>query len=602
MRLRSLAVVWIGGDDVTSTRRGFLRDTLAASAALGLGVAGTAGAAGRRVRRPSVAILGGGIAGLTAAHELAERGFDVAIYERKALGGKARSIDVPASARDGRRPLPGEHGYRICIGTYQYLPDTMRRIPLRGTSRSVYDNLVQSADFLVARSGGREDFHTLLTGPPTSLRLDSIGPQLTGLLELTTGLPPEDVTVFMRQLLIYLTSSEERRFGQWEKLSMWDYMKADGRSPDYQHLLTDYLSHVIQSTPAKLASARAHMNLWEAVVYSASGHGNDGRSFAELLKAPTNEAWIDPWVAHLQGLGVRFNLGCSVEALAMRRGRVSYARVRDRHGRRRLVDADWFVCAVPVERARRLLDRHILAADPQLEGVRHIQTKWMNGIQFYLREEVPINAGHVAYIDTPWVVSSVSQAQFWPDRDLPRDYGDGQVRDCLSVIASEWEQPGIMFGKAARDCTPDEIAREVWAQIKAALEDTGRQVLRDDVLHSWFLDPAIRHRKSPAGTRSDEPLFIATPGLWDKRPTAATKIPNLFLASDYVRNRSAIDAATMDGANAAAREAVNALLDAAGSRASDVPLYERYTAPEFTAAKQLDADRFRRGQPHALER
>jgi uncharacterized protein with NAD-binding domain and iron-sulfur cluster len=38
-------------------------------------------------------------------------------------------------------------------------------------------------------------------------------------------------------------------------------------------------------------------------------------------------------------------------------------------------------------------------------------------------------------------------------------------------------------------------------------------------------------------------------------------IPNLFLASDYVRTHT--DLATMEGANEAARRAVNGLLDAA---------------------------------------
>ena len=52
----------------------------------------------------SVAILGGGVGGLSAAHELAERGFKVDVYElRDSFGGKARSMDVPGTATPGAR-------------------------------------------------------------------------------------------------------------------------------------------------------------------------------------------------------------------------------------------------------------------------------------------------------------------------------------------------------------------------------------------------------------------------------------------------------------------------------------------------------------------
>ena len=44
----------------------------------------------------TVAVLGGGVAGLSAAHELIERGFAVTVYESTArFGGKARSYAVP---------------------------------------------------------------------------------------------------------------------------------------------------------------------------------------------------------------------------------------------------------------------------------------------------------------------------------------------------------------------------------------------------------------------------------------------------------------------------------------------------------------------------
>ena len=48
---------------------------------------------------PSVAIFGAGVAGLTVAHELRDRGFDVTVYEADAtVGGKAATQYHPIAA------------------------------------------------------------------------------------------------------------------------------------------------------------------------------------------------------------------------------------------------------------------------------------------------------------------------------------------------------------------------------------------------------------------------------------------------------------------------------------------------------------------------
>src|SRR3954465_15620774 len=108
-----------------------------------------------------VAILGGGVAGLTAAHELAERGFDVVVLEaRDRPGGKARSLPVPGSGTEGRADLPAEHGFRFFPGFYRHVPDTMRRIPYAGNERGVLDNLVPATRVLLAQSGGRNELVT----------------------------------------------------------------------------------------------------------------------------------------------------------------------------------------------------------------------------------------------------------------------------------------------------------------------------------------------------------------------------------------------------------------------------------------------------------
>ena len=90
-----------------------------------------------------VIILGGGVAGMSAAHELIERGFEVVVLERAYMaGGKARSI--PVITEDGEpsghevaagavapieHRVPGEHGFRFFPGFYKHVIDTMQRIP-----------------------------------------------------------------------------------------------------------------------------------------------------------------------------------------------------------------------------------------------------------------------------------------------------------------------------------------------------------------------------------------------------------------------------------------------------------------------------------------
>src|SRR6202008_4034613 len=101
-------------------------------------------------------------------------------------------------------------------------------------------------------------------------------------------------------------------------------------------------------------------------------------------------------------------------------------------------------------------------------------------------------------------------------------------------------------------------ADETWAQLKQSLNKSSATMLSDDMLVTWFLDPAIHYPNGPAQPAANsEPLLINTAGSLDDRPDSNTAIPNLFLASDYVRTN--VDLATMEGANEAGRQGADAL-------------------------------------------
>src|SRR5919198_3926826 len=124
------------------------------------------------------------------------------------------------------------------------------------------------------------------------------------------------------------------------------------------------------------------------------------RGTNRILDRPTNEAWIRPWIRHLRRLGVHLRNHHAVKELELRHSRIVGARVHGPHGTR-TVKADWYVCALPVERARRLWSRAVLQADPGLARTRNLGTDWMTGIQFYLREPTPIVSGPLVCLDSP---------------------------------------------------------------------------------------------------------------------------------------------------------------------------------------------------------
>ncbi|MEV5177491.1 FAD-dependent oxidoreductase [Streptomyces flaveolus] len=582
------------------SRRTFLAGAAAgmtgAAGLTGLGPATPAAAATGSTGK-TVAVLGGGISGLTAAHELAERGFDVTVYERRALGGKARSIPVPGTGQGGRQDLPGEHSLRIYFGFYHNLPDTLRRIPVEGNANGVYDNLVDAGELLFAHDGGRADLHV----PLTINRMDNITPE--SLLAVAQGLaggalqlPPAEAAVFAQRVLVYMTSSDKRRVGQWENTTWPDFARAAGTSQDYQRVLVDTFTRLLLATKTADASAYTVGQIFENLVFNILGRGNDGAA-DRVMNAPTNEAFIDPWERHLCDLGVKFRLGWSVDDLVLERGRITAAQVRDSQGRILRAAADHFVCALPIEYAAQIWNKDIRAADPQLCTAATLDTEWMAGLQFYLDRRTPIADGHVFYVDSPWKLTSTSQAAFW-NRNLPAQYGDGRVQEIVSTIIGEWDVPGVLFGKPAKELTPEQIFQEVWAQLKESLHDTGQTVLHDSSLIMSFLDPGVTGLGG-SNPQSADAMVVHPIGSWKRRPTSRTAIPNLVLAGDYVQ--TPINAVSMEGANMSGRMAANAVLDATGSHAPRASVQGLYRAPELEALKAEDERRYNAGLPNVYD-
>ena len=547
--------------------------------------------------RARVVVIGGGVGGMSAAHELAERGYSVEVFERNPeyVGGKARSVNVPdTNTQFPDKYLPGEHGFRFFPGFYKHITDTMTRIPFRGpdgklNEKGCFDNLVSTHTVMVARYD-QTPIVADANFPRSLADVKLIIHDLHGGMDV--GLSMEEEEFFAERMWQLMTSCKERRFSDYERLSWWDYLEADRFSKAYQTLLVAGLTRTLVAAQASSASTKTGGDILLQLLYTmmTPGKAND-----RVLNAPTNDAWLIPWHQYLvDDLGVDYHLGHSVTAISMENGRISSIEVEDQDGQKRTVAADHFVLATPVERAAPLITSEMVKADSTLGALKTLaeSVSWMNGIQFYLNEDVEITRGHIIFSDSQWALTGISQIQFWGDYDLA-DRFDGKVKGILSVDISDWTHTKYE-GVLADEADPEEVKDLVWDQIKRSLNVDGKTVVSDDMVVHWYLDRDIRWIPRERRDEDAEPLLVNTVDSWNLRPEAVTRIPNLFLASDYVRTNT--DLATMEGANEAARRAVNGILAADESDQPTCKVWELEEPLFFRPFKWLDRRRFARGQ------
>jgi uncharacterized protein with NAD-binding domain and iron-sulfur cluster len=296
--------------------------------------------------------------------------------------------------------------------------------------------------------------------------------------------------------------------------------------------------------------------------------------------------------------------------------------------RPKTVKGQYFVFALPVEQMAYYANRTTAMTfhDPTMRNLLKLMpyTSWMSGIQFYLNQPCHLVEGHLLCMDTEWSLTAIEQTQFWDETDLTLkgNLQGEKIRAVLSVDISTWTVPGRFVPREAFNCTRDEIAREVWGQLKASVRRLTKSTqLRDDMLLggpklqagvNFNLDANLadiydakkqaEYEKSRgldvdlassttyelpyiAGVTREfnaEPMLLSGPGSRALRPDARTAIDNMFLSADYIRTDT--DLACMEGANEAGRRAANAVLQASGSLHAPVQVWTLSMARDALAA------------------
>ncbi len=549
-----------------------------------------------------VAVLGGGVSGLSAAHELVKRGFSVTVFEQRAhVGGKASSGEEMG--------LPAEHGFRFFPGFYFHVIETMKEIPANGGGGTVADHLVELKESVFADQTGRRMTMPLAT---RNFR-PSMRERLRGMWTFRKSMPNLWECLSFLGIVARLATTCERRWEQQlERQSWFDYVmpghRAGEHSPEFERLFAIGLTRSFIATRAEEMNARTGGSILLQLLYDSFFGPPIRRAADRALDGPTTKVWIDPWRELLTELGVDFKLRHQVIGLDVANGSISGVRYRDLGPEEDPADPnsppivaedfDWYILAVPCEVLKELLasSAGVLKADPSLASVFDLKTRWMNGIVVGLAGEVdpPMPMGHVLCLGSEWALTMVDQSKFWSDEHLkgvlPR------WKTLLSIDISDWNSPGRHGLPAKWPPTRQGLLDDMWLQLQSHLPE-----LAQHVPANYNLDFDIRYDTNDGqGGRvpiarkrtNDEPLLINTPNSWSSRPQAPTSLPNLFIAGDFAQSYT--NFASMEAANEAARRAVNGLLDSLGrsDRCAIEPLQDPkvgwFSAPQ-QIARRVDA-------------
>jgi len=495
----------------------------------------------------TLAIVGGGLAGMAAALEAAQRGLQVELFEQTAsLGGRAGSFFDPLAGRWI------DHCRHVGMGCCTHFLDFCRRAGLDDCFERV------ETYHFIDPDGRRHDF-TPSRWLPAPLHLL---PGLMNLKFLSLGERWKIAGALLRlQRTGPVRAGVDSENASSEAVRSWPARgKSLGRqSARAEETIGGWLRRRGQSD-------RAIERFWSLVLESALSETVDHAAlsaarmvFQNAFLAPRGASdLIVPRMAlrdifhvragkSLRDRGVAIHAGVAVRRIA-RDGREAIVLTLADGSQQRF---DAAIAAVPWRRVRRLFDETLWAAMPRAANVDRIEPAAITAVHLWFDRPI-LGVPRAVLVGrlSQWVFSEYATAT--PGRECVTGRGTAEggctpcshATYCQVVISASHRRAAL-----GREALLAEVRREleaVWRGVERKHRDAGESPPR--LLHARVV---VR----PAA------VFSVAPGAERFRPPQRTPLGNLALAGDWTDTGWP---GTMEGAILSGRRAVEAIVDARG--------------------------------------
>jgi len=482
----------------------------------------------------SVAVVGGGIAGLTAALRLSQRGYKVTLYEEKPyLGG-----NFSAHRDDGEGVYHDIYPHMLSNFYVNFWDIVENDLGLRR-------DLSPNSDFAT-----RNAFKFVRPRHQHYMELRDAGSFKDMLANMASGIAP------------------------WWDMYLWSYSMLDmlAHSFNPRKQLSYSVSGFVQSRPYATERVVAMHDFIIMVIWSVHAAGTSASSYQSflhqtfgnlspllwLLKGNIQQKIMGPLEKKLSGLGCEIHKSTRVEEIVVDGTRATRLKVQDtsfyweRHDvtpRRHVPEEsnpvavdhpfDYVVIAVPPAALGLLVEtgapgHRIVDRVPKLAEVRRLKSEPIAMLDLYFTRKLSgIPADNVAMIDSTCDLSYIDISQLWEDPDLK------DITALAVGVSDYWALPG-------------DDAHENGYQMIRMLH---RYVPQFDPGTQWGESPEIDWTRTHYASNRSNLLFLNQVGSEAWRPdTHYDAISNLFFAGDLCNNKidmATVEAAVTSGLNAA---------------------------------------------------
>jgi uncharacterized protein with NAD-binding domain and iron-sulfur cluster len=512
--------------------------------------------------RPSVTIVGAGIAGMSAALRLVQAGCPVTVLEKSPrIGGQFGAV------KEG--PRYHEHASHILADWCRNFFALCKEIGLKHPpdppengepdkyaafeAQPVFLTLQPLSPGRATRAKGRDasDFK----------RLEYLGASQYFWKNASAGVAHwSDMAIYQYSVLDLLSddSLDDDQFKEFlNRVSVNGFMHSRCYASDIAALLHHELLLKVFAVPSYRTSARSYQTYLRHMAafppgQKIAGDRSDLSPSFWAMRGNVHDTFWEPFeravkrAAEKNGVSFRIRRDAEVTSVTVAGGKVTQIHVGKRPEE---IDGP-LLLAVPPAGLKAILQKSpaLAKAAPDLVDVGYLEAVPVPALNLYFNKDLKLPKEHMTLLDA-------SDDFYDPDSSLARKNGIASKYG-LSLVDHSQLWPELPKGKT--------VLSVLAADAKLLMEEPDDTITRRilDVLKQYirFDDRDIEH--AHLQNHAEEPLFVNTEGSWEYRPEARldegarmfprvhdrtrNPVSNLFMAGDYCR--SEVDIVSLEGA------------------------------------------------------